>query len=1017
MSVNGENGPIAEGHLLQARRRQLRLTQHEVAELAQVSVRALRNIERGQAVHPRAETLRRLSAVLGPHEPANSGLQIDVLGPLQVRRHGLPVEVRAPKLRSLLGLLALHPGEVVPRDVIVDLLWGVRPPKTCLNLVHGYVGRLRELLELRHPPSAGTIVTSAGGYGLHLPADQLDLSQFDALTVAAAAARDRDDLAGAVALWEEALSCWRAAVLADADSRLRQHPAAVSVNQRRLTATLELAEVATMLGCGDRAIEPLRVLTPDEPLHERLHARLMICLANCGQQAAALRLYADVRNRLAEELGIGPGSELANAHLAILRGQAAVADQPAGRDSGAAPLPPDVGLVGRERELAILDRIVGDRVAATTMVITGVGGSGKTALAVHWAHRAADRFPDGCRYVDLHGYSPRSPMSLDTAVDLLLWSLGAPAPPGPADLDRRLALYRSELGRQRILIILDNVPGAADIRPLIATSPRSAVLVVSRDRLESLVVRDAADRIELGMLSVDEAVDMLRRIGGLPAAPATDRQLTRVAQLCGRLPLAIRVVGCRLAANPHDVAGLADRLDRSDDRLAALEIDQVDAGVRAAFDLSYRTLGEDAARLFRLLGAHDGPSIDESAAMALIGPDSTDTVGRLLAELASANLVTKTRPASYVLHDLVRTYARQQCDRLDPPERREAAIRRLVDWYLDRTYTAYRLLSPRASARPPEMIHPPVDRLELADRHEAAAWFQAERANVATLVRTCLANGWSRSAWQLAYSMFAFNQSHRRWSDWIPLCDEVLEAVQATGDALGECRMLNVLAVAHKQRGDFAAARDQYHQALRAADAAGEPLAAAAIHVNLGGLYNVQEQYDLAETHLRAALGTAGYGDDPRYGQLLWLNLSHLMFNTGRFEEAADGLRRGLALTETTGDEHTAAYLYHGLGEVSFQLGRMDEAAEHARQALRRATATQDPLRRAYALDLLGSATMHSAPAEAEASWHEAIAICEELAHPLAEEARYWLEHERPSSASELYAAERERRYRVNRLP
>ncbi len=1017
MAQNGFDDGAAAGQRLRARRTAAGLTQQELAERAGLSVRAVRNLERGTAGRSRPETVRRITMALDPSaDPVGPvDLRIGVLGPLRVERAGRPVELRAPLLRAMLGLLALRVGEVVSQAELVDVLWGDRPPRTCLNLVQGYVVRLRDLLEPGRGrwTSARILVTEALGYSLRPHGPQaLDLLAFDDGCARARAAAGRGDRTAALAAWAEALACWRGAVVADVEPRVRHHPAAVAAGQRRIAATLEFADLAITAGCADRAVPVLRDLVAAEPLDERLHARLMTGLAGSGQRAAALQVFATVRDRLATELGIPPGAELVAAHERILRAPTAAPAPPPRPGVAEAPMPSDVAtFVGRHGELAVLNRIARAGGPAT-VVVTGVGGSGKTALAVHWAHHVGGSFPDGCRYIDMHGYGERPPMSPDTAVDLLLWSFGQPTHAVPADLDRRLALYRSELAHRRTLIILDNVRTATQVRPLLPGGSASVLVVVSRSRQESLVVRDSATRIDLDMLAVDEAVEMLRATGRLLGThPTVTADLTRVAELTGRLPLALQIVGCRLAADPAGLAGVVKSLDLAVDRLAELEIDEVDAGVQTAFDLSYRTLGPATARLFRLLGLLDVPSLGTAAVAALAGCD----VSRSLAELTAANLVS--RPAAtdrYALHDLIRVYAHRRAEQQDPEPERHTAVRRLVDWYLDRAYTAYALLSPRTAVVPPDLVHPPDEPLVLADRAAATTWFQAERATVAALARTCVAYGWTRPAWQLAHSMFAFNQSHRRWSDWSELCRAVLAALRH--DSVGEVRMANMLAVAHKQQGDFDAAEAYYEQALRAARETGDPLVIGPVHVNLGGLYNVSGRSEPAESHLRAALAISGYGDDPRYGQVLWLNLGHLLFNTGRFQEAAEGLRRGLALAGITGDDHTAAYLHHGLGEVAFQRGEFGESAGHARAALRLATSTGDPLRRAYALDLFASATLGTGPGEAEAALREAIAICDELAHPLAAEARGALERCPPTS-DDWHSAERERRYRVNRLP
>jgi DNA-binding SARP family transcriptional activator/DNA-binding XRE family transcriptional regulator len=409
------------GGAVRRRRRQLGVTQQSLAADAGLSVRALRDIEQGRVRRPRLPVVRGLATALGltpAEEPAFGALlggsdagqlaTIGVLGPLTVLRHGVPVEFSSGMQRHLLGLLALHPNATVSRDEIVDVLWGEQPPRTYLSALHSHVTRLRRILDTGPGgrTSPRTVVPSRGGYRLEVEAERLDVLGFAELDARARARLAAGELAAAEELFTEALRCWRGPVLVDGGHGLRGHPAAVALGRQRLAAALSLADVALERGTPGRAIGWLHHLAADEPMHEGLHAKLMLALAASGEQSAALSMFADIQARLAEELGVQPGPEIQQAHLRIVRQEVPSAVVPGPRTpavaGGIAPaqLPLDVrGFTGRDGELARLDAILGDAAdhptAAVISAVSGTAGVGKTALAVHWAHRVRDRFPDG----------------------------------------------------------------------------------------------------------------------------------------------------------------------------------------------------------------------------------------------------------------------------------------------------------------------------------------------------------------------------------------------------------------------------------------------------------------------------------------------------------------------------------------------------------------------------------------------------------------------------------------------
>lgn len=505
-SAQAGHRPVSVGMLIERHRRKAGLTQESLAERSGISVRALRDIERDRVRHPHTGSLRRLAAALGLSAEELGELlevldrsgrerrettRVDVLGPLTVSRGGQPIGIATSAQRGLLGLLALQAGRPVSRDEIVEALWGARPPKTAVTQVHAAVGRLRAVLEPdRGQRSAdGVLPLTHSGYRLRIGNDAVDVTRFVGL-VAAATKVEASLPAEALGLLEEALRCWRGPVLADANARLRGHPSATALGQQRLAAALRLADLAIELRLYERAVAPLRHLTRDEPFHEGLYTRLMLLLAGGGERADALRLYAEVRARLVDELGVEPSQEMQAAHVRVLRGEVpqAHATVEAARPSMVAPvpalLPPDIpDFTGRAAEVSAAGKLLAASKQALVVVgVAGMGGVGKTAFAVHVAHRLAAEYPDGQLYVNLRGNDPSRPPPIEV-LGWFLRALGVDSHAVPDDPVEASALYRSRVAGRRILVVLDNAAAEDQVRPLLPGSATCAVIVTGRARL------------------------------------------------------------------------------------------------------------------------------------------------------------------------------------------------------------------------------------------------------------------------------------------------------------------------------------------------------------------------------------------------------------------------------------------------------------------------------------------------------------------------------------------------------
>lgn len=668
----------ALGELVRRFRRRAGLTQREAALRAGMSLGGLCDVEQGRVVRPRPGTLRRLAGALeltsaetaqliqvsrqGP--VLADDLRFRVLGPLEVTVDGARADPGSARQRLLLGMLALSPGTAVARDTLVETLWGPEPPPNAVSLLQSHVHRLRQRLRPAGAPAhhAEVVVAAPGGYLLLAGEDQLDLLAFGRLVREARHDRENARLEPALVAYREAIALWRGEPLADLPG-LHLDPRVAELLMRRRAVVAEYADTAFALGRHDRVLPLLRRLAGTDPLDEGTHARLMLALSGAGRQAAALEVYRALRRRLAEELGVIPGPVLREAHEAILRGDTDVTD-PLRRPASPLPvprqLPADVrGFTGRIEETAwldvtLLDDPPGD---AAVAVLSGTVGVGKSALAVHWAHRVAGDFEDGQLYADLGGYGSGPAAEPTEVLKGFVRALGVPADRVPAEENERAALYRSLLADRRMLIVLDDARDAAQVRPLLPGASRSRVLVTGRGRLRGLVALDGAVPRTLDRLSMAEARRLLSVRIGQPRVAAQVPAVDQIVVGCAGLPLALVTVAAHAAVHPgFSLSVLAGELRDPARALSALDACAEGPGIREAFARSYAELDDAAARLFRLLGGHPGYDLDAEHAAALTGvPAARARAG--LDEVTAAGLVAEHAPGRYAAHSLLRLYA------------------------------------------------------------------------------------------------------------------------------------------------------------------------------------------------------------------------------------------------------------------------------------------------------------------------------------------------------------------------
>ena len=592
--------------------------------------------------------------------------------------------------------------------------WGRAAPPAAVNTLQSHVSYLRKIVG-----SKAAIATRAPGYVLDLGQDGTDVQLAERLL---RQGMESADPGRGVRDLREALALWRGRPLADVAGLawLEEQAARLDLLGERIQRALAEARLAA----GEHAVlvPDLEKMVADHPLDEHLHGQLMVALYRSGRQADALAAYQRLRHTLAEELGIDPGQALRDLETAILRqdpsldvSAPAVTLRPA--VSVPAQLPPAVAvLTGRDAELASLDAIVpgaahGGAAADATAVIaaiTGTAGVGKTALAVHWAHREREQFPDGQLYVNLRGFDPCRPaVEPGEALRGFLDAFAVPQERIPASPDAQAGLYRSLLAGKRVLVVLDNARDAAQVRPLLPGSPGCLALVTSRDHLTALAAAVGARLLALDRLAAPGARDLLAsrlgpgRIAGEPEAA------DEIIERCARLPLALSIVAALAAARPgFPLAVTAAELRQATAVLDPFHGGDVCTDIRAVFSWSYRALGPDAARLFRLLGLHPGPDMTVGAAACLAGI-AAGQARALLAELTRGNLLTEHRPGRYAFHSLLRAYAREQAHAHDDDSARGDAAARVLDHCLHAAHAAATLVDPY-SPRSPRLRRSPV---------------------------------------------------------------------------------------------------------------------------------------------------------------------------------------------------------------------------------------------------------------------------------------------------------------------
>jgi DNA-binding SARP family transcriptional activator/tetratricopeptide (TPR) repeat protein len=930
-------------------------------------------------------------------------MEFAILGPVAIRVAGQPVAAGHARQRAVLAVLLLELGRVVSPELLIDRVWGDAPPASVRNVLYGNIARLKSVLASAQDASV-SLSRQPGGYQLRADPGQVDLYRFRRL-VAEAGAVSGDDARAAQSL-RGALGLWHGSALAGVASpwlEAMRH----SLEMERAAAGLDLTDIRLRLGEHGALAAELAGQAADRPGDERLTGQLMLALYRDGKQAKALAAYQQARQVLVEELGAEPGPELQRLHQQILAADPALflpdratrAAAAAGPGRAAAPprqLPAAVaGFTGRAAELAALNQLLEQADPATpgTVVISAIGGTagvGKTALALHWAHQVADRFPDGQLYVNLRGFDPAGPPAEpESAIRGFLDALGVPPERIPATAGAQAGLYRDLLTDKRMLIVTDNARDEQQVRPLLPASPGSLVLVTSRSQLGGLAAADGARLVTLDVLTHAEAMDMLTARLGAARAAAEPDAVEQIAGLCACLPLALAVAAARAEARPgFPLAALVAELADSAGRLDSLDAGDPAASVRAVFSWSTRQLSADAARMFGLLGLHPGPDISVLAAASLAAVDMPEA-RRLLSELARAHLIAEHLPGRYAFHDLLRAYATDQAHVRDDQDERDAAVGRVLDHYLHTAAGAARLLNPAKEAVDLAPLKPGAAAGHLADRREALTWFEAEQQVLPAAVSLAADAGSDTHAWQIPWAMTTFQQSRGQYQEWAATQRTALAAATRLGDTAAQALSGRLLANACAELAEHDQARGHYASCLRLYQRLGDRHGEAKVHQNLCTLSERQGRYADALGHAEQALRLFETIGDKTSEAMALNGVGWCHGLLGDYQQARTYCRQALTLSAETGYLMLQAGVWDSLGYAEHHLSNLAEAAACYERSLSIARQAGNRFGQAVTLTHLGD-TRHAAgePTEAWEAWQQALAILDDLQHPDADDVR-----------------------------
>jgi DNA-binding SARP family transcriptional activator/tetratricopeptide (TPR) repeat protein len=897
-----------------------------------------------------------------------------LLGSVEVRVDGRPVDVGPAKQRSVLAVLLVEANTAVSVDQLIDRVWADHPPPRVRSSLHSYLTGLRRVLR-----SAPVSITGRSGtYVLAVDEHAVDLHQFRHLMDQARAETDDER---ALVLAERALGLWRGEPFAGLDAPWL---ATVRAGLERERAAAQLDHVDLALRCGQhtRLLPELSTLADENPLDEWVSGQLMLALYRAGRQADALAHYQHTRQHLAEQLGTDPGPELQQLHQRILTADPSLTPTATNRVSagaGTAVVPRQLpaapwAFTGRQEHLDALTATLDQTGTVVISAIRGAGGIGKTWLALAWAHRHLDQFPDGQLFVDLRGFSPDSePMAPAVALRGFLDALGVAPARIPLDLQARSGLLRSLVAHKRMLIVLDNAADADQVVPLLPGGDSCTVLVNSRRTLTGLITRHGAHHIALDTLSDDEARALLARRLGAARVAAEPEAVTKLLRLCGGLPLALGIIAAHALVHPELL--LAEFVAALDGRGFNAFHDDPTTSLTAVLSWSYRALTTQQQVGFGLLGIAPGPDISLPAAASLTGqPPAQAAI--VLRGLQEASLLGRDTRGRYSMHDLIRRYATDTAHHQLPDDLREAALRRVIDFYTHTADTADQLLNPY---EPTQRIDPPAPGCHphaLPDSRAALAWFDTEHPCLLAAQHTAATHHWHRTVWHLAWNLTTLHllRGHRR--DELTAWQTGLAAAEHLHDHAAH-------AVAHLHLGHAYTDLERHdeairhlHQSLTLAEHHHDHTGQAHAHRALAWAWGQREDNRRALEHATHALRIARTLDDPVWEARALNTFGWFAARLGDHDQASDHCQAALTLFHRHPDPDDEANALDNLGYIGHHTGNHHQAIHHYHQAVTRRRDLGAIYQLADTLGRLGQP--HAALGQrdqARAIWREALQL------------------------------------------
>ncbi|WP_026923371.1 AfsR/SARP family transcriptional regulator [Glycomyces arizonensis] len=759
-------------------------------------------------------------------------LDARLLGPFEVRVDGEPVTVPGRNARKVLVMLLDEANRPVQITGLVRGLWEDAelpddPRKRVRNLV-GEIRKTHRLLKDRLE------TVNEDAYRFTVAETELDVLRRDAAERRARSLRDSGDLQEAAAQLRSALAEWRGPALAGMSGRMIESIAR-TLDDDRLPLLEQRFDVELELGRHGQLVGELRQIARVHAGDQRFAFQLMLALHRTGQPSEAVKHFAALRRRLADEFGIDPDPRLVELNAAILRNDPALDPPPTGTAPAApqprrAPIPftlppAPARFTGRELELRALDAAL-DAAAgqAGLAVVSGMGGVGKTSLALRWSHRVAERFGDGCFYFDLRGFDPvASETGPGPALGKALRRLGVDQHHLPGDIEEQADLYRTMLAGRRVLVVLDNVRDAQQVRPLLPGSADSFTVVTSRNRLMGLIGLDGALPVPLGVLTREESTAVLRRF--VAGDLAESRAARRIVAVCAGLPLALCLVGAWAAANPGlPLSSLADRLESTGNVLRVLSSDDPTFDPRTVFSCSYQELDARERKAFRLLGLHPGPDITAAAmgSLAAVAPREAEET---LRALATVQLVHEHQPGRFTMHDLLRAFAVERLEAEVDEAERSQAVRRMLEHYVHTADRADLLLASYRDRIDLGEVAAGVTPEPIGDAGAARRWFEAEYQVLLALVRLKVEPVHDRRIWQLAWCLAECIMARHRAQDLIDCQSAGLAAARRSRDVFAEIISLGYLAGGLLYLADRDAAVVRLDRAMALAEEHGMPWA------------------------------------------------------------------------------------------------------------------------------------------------------------------------------------------------